>query len=383
MLAPAVLVCAFIATMALQQAAAATVSTVDLAAAAAEGVAWQGIGGISGGGATSALLRPYPPIQRSQILDLLFNRSFAASLPILKVEIGGDSQTTDGTEPSHRHTEEEEPNFERGYEWWLMKEAKARNPDIILWGLPWAFPGWTDATNRNNPYSNVTKTAQYVVDWVDGARRVHGLDIAMVGCWNERPYNVDYLKELRRQLDARNLTGTGIIADDGHSSGALASAMQKDPALMKAVQAFGQHYPSMTSPAATTAVAKANNKPIFASEDYGVYFDSSGGKAWARLINQNYVRGGISGTIAWNLVTSYYSPHSTASYGPCPACNDALPFRLCGLSEYAYCHGCRRAALPLLTQAHALQCTQLGRGPATTSPPPNSTSPPTPHSLQP
>ena len=51
--------------------------------------AFGGIGGISGGGATSALLRSYPRQQREQILDLLFNRSFAASLPILKVEIGG------------------------------------------------------------------------------------------------------------------------------------------------------------------------------------------------------------------------------------------------------------------------------------------------------
>ena len=32
-------------------------------------------------------------------------------------------------------------NYERGYEWWLMVEAKKRNPDILLYGLPWAFPG--------------------------------------------------------------------------------------------------------------------------------------------------------------------------------------------------------------------------------------------------
>jgi galactosylceramidase len=142
-------------------------------------------------------LRPYPVEQRSQILDLLFNKSFAAALPVLKVEIGGDAQTTDGTEASHRHTKGEKPNFNRGYEWWLMKEAKARNPDIIIWGLPWAFPGWLDDTNSNNPYANVSATAEYVVDWVDGARREHGLDIAMVGCWNERPYVV-------RSIPARN-----------------------------------------------------------------------------------------------------------------------------------------------------------------------------------
>lgn len=59
--------------------------------AASRGQLWGGIGAISGGGATSALLRPYPEQQRSEILDLLFKPSFAASLPILKVESANSS----------------------------------------------------------------------------------------------------------------------------------------------------------------------------------------------------------------------------------------------------------------------------------------------------
>ena len=31
--------------------------------------------------------------------------------------------------------------FQR-YEWWLMKQAKSRNPSITLYGLPWGFPNW-------------------------------------------------------------------------------------------------------------------------------------------------------------------------------------------------------------------------------------------------
>ena len=242
-----------------------------------------------------------------------------------------------GTEASHRHTRDEEPNYQRGYEWWLMKAARARNPEIKLWGLPWAFPGWLDATRKNNPYSNVSATAEYVVQWVEGAKTVHGLEIDMVGCWNERPWNGDYLKELRRQLDAKGFEKTGIIADDGKAAGALATAMQADSELMSAVSAFGMHYPGMVSPAPARQVSNDTGKPIFASEDYGVYFDKSGGKAWARLINQNAVRGGMSGTIAWNLVTSYYAPYDSMDYGPCPACNpNGLPYRFCGLFHAAW-----------------------------------------------
>lgn len=40
----------------------------------------------------------------------------------------------DGTEPSHMHYENDE-NYFRGYEWWLMKEAKKRNPNITLIGM--------------------------------------------------------------------------------------------------------------------------------------------------------------------------------------------------------------------------------------------------------
>ena len=100
-----------------------------------------GIGGLSGGGATSVLLWTYPEPQRSAILDYLFLPNFGASLHMLKVEIGGDAQSTDGAEPSHMHDPWNE-DYTRGYEWWLMTEAKKRNPGIKLYGLPWAFPQW-------------------------------------------------------------------------------------------------------------------------------------------------------------------------------------------------------------------------------------------------
>ena len=33
-------------------------------------------------------------------------------------------------------------NCNRGYEWWLLEEAKKRNPKIKTWGLSWAVPYW-------------------------------------------------------------------------------------------------------------------------------------------------------------------------------------------------------------------------------------------------
>jgi hypothetical protein len=65
------------------------------------GHVFDGVGAISGGGGNSRLLFDYPEPYRSQVLDYLFKPGFGAALQILKVEIGGDMNSTDGAEPSH------------------------------------------------------------------------------------------------------------------------------------------------------------------------------------------------------------------------------------------------------------------------------------------
>lgn len=79
-----------------------------------------------------------------------------------------------------------------------MKEAKKRNPDIKLIGLPWAWPGWI-GENGTWPYSNTVKSANYIVNWIIGASKVHNLSIDYVGIWNERPYSSEYIKVNCRQ----------------------------------------------------------------------------------------------------------------------------------------------------------------------------------------
>ncbi|XP_017287142.1 galactocerebrosidase isoform X2 [Kryptolebias marmoratus] len=259
---------------------------------------FDGIGGLSGGGATSRLLVNYKEPYRSQILDYLFKPNFGASLHILKVEIGGDAQTTDGTEPSHMHYENDE-NFFRGYEWWLMKEAKKRNPNITLIGLPWAFPGWV-GRGKNWPYDFPDVTAAYVVNWILGAKKYHNLDIQYVGIWNEKSFDATYIKVLRNMLDRLGLTDVGIIAADGDWS--IADSMIADSQLKEAVQVIGAHYPGTK----TVPQALKTQKKLWSSEDYSTFNDEVGGGCWARILNQNYVNGLMTSTISWNLVASYY-----------------------------------------------------------------------------
>ena len=70
------------------------------------GRTFEGLGGLSAG-AGSRLLVDYPEPQRGEVLDFLFKPNFGASLHHLKVEIGGDVNSTEGSEPSYARTRQE------------------------------------------------------------------------------------------------------------------------------------------------------------------------------------------------------------------------------------------------------------------------------------
>ena len=127
----------------------------------------------AGQASSSDSLSPSDRLQ--EVLDFLFKPDYGLNLQILKVEVGGDTDATEGAEPSHMHASGDE-DYTRGYEWWLMKEARARNPDIKLYGLPWGWPGWLDPAatpdkQAKNPFADPKVTANYTLAWLLGAKR--------------------------------------------------------------------------------------------------------------------------------------------------------------------------------------------------------------------
>ena len=147
-----------------------------------------GFGSLSGGGATSRMLFQYPETQLNEILDFLFLPSFGSALHILKVEIGGDGQSSEGVESSHAHFADE-LNFYRGYEWRLMVEARKRNPSILISALAWTWPGWV-GQGKQSPWTNNTVSSNYIISWLKGARDVYNITLDYVDAdWNERGWN--------------------------------------------------------------------------------------------------------------------------------------------------------------------------------------------------
>lgn len=295
---------------------------------ASAGRRFDGIGALSAG-ASSRLLIDYPEPYRSQVLDYLFKPNYGASLQHLKVEIGGEVNSTDGSEPSSMRTRSDH-DYTRGYEWWLMSEARKRNPKIVLDTLAWGAPGWIGGGNF---YSD--DMANYVADFIEGAKKQWGLDIAYTGIWNEKHFeSAEYVKTLRRVLDAHHLATQIVCCDEYPSANVdqwtILKAMAEDPALRDAIAVVSVHYPRMNGKLTTPPSALEIGKPLWSSEDQPESNASNilsrdwqvGGRSLAKLYNENYLKGGFTATEIWSPITSYYdnlaAPNSGLMYANTP-----------------------------------------------------------------
>jgi O-glycosyl hydrolase len=297
-----------LAALAAPQAAAAPRATTAAAGqtiavdGASQGRVFDGVGALSAG-ASSRLLVDYPPAERSAILDYLFKPGYGASLQILKTEIGGDTNSTDGTELSDE-TQQGQVSCDTGYEWWLMEQAKRLNPAIKLYALEWGTPGWVGAGTGT---TWTTQNIGYLLNWL-GCARQHGLTINYLGGWNEKGYNATWYEELRSALNAHGYSRIQIVADDSFSWDA-ASAAATDPSFNDAVSVFGDHYPCgyPSGPDCTTpAAVHALDKPLWASEMGSSGYDS-GAAALAQDINEDYVEGQMTAAVNWSLIWSAYA----------------------------------------------------------------------------
>jgi O-glycosyl hydrolase len=269
----------------------------------ATGRRFDGVGAISGGGGTSRLLPDYPVQQQSEILDYLFKPNVGANVQILKVEIGGDTNSTNGAEASHMRTATD-LNCNRGYEWWLMQQAKARNPNVKLAGLAWGAPGWLGSFTS-------TDTINYLIKWI-GCAQQHGLTIDYIGGQNEAGYDKSWLEQFKSALKANNLSTQLIGGDEIGEAWGIVDDMNSDATLRGAVDIAGVHYPCQNDggPADNCLPPSGTNpaglsKPVWASEHGSQNLDT-GAPALARALNRDYIDARITALLHWNLVDATY-----------------------------------------------------------------------------
>jgi galactosylceramidase len=253
------------------------------------------------------MLMSYPEPQRSQILDMLFKPNFGAAMTTLYSEVGGDCNSTESTEPSHMHSSTDQ-NYRRGWEWWIIDEAKKRNPSITLDAVAWGAPGWV---------GNGTFWSQgmcdYYVKWIQGLKSTYGYDLDAIGCRNEAGVSISFVKMFKATLLSNGLTNVKLQAFDNWGAGKwdFVAQFSTDPALAAAVDVISAHT-TWNSPWSETQIpmpdyVKNCGKPLWDSEEH---FNGQTGYNQATAVvnacNANYISMGITKTVFWHLISAFY-----------------------------------------------------------------------------
>lgn len=278
----------------------ASAQTIQLSASAS-GKQFDGIGAVNGGGATSVLLKDYPEPQRSQIMDMVYKPNFGASVSALLVEIPGDGNSTQGSMPSHAHYRGD-ANYKRGYMWWVMAEAKRRNPALSLDATSWSAPAWV-----GNFWSD--DMVDYYIAWLQGLRQVHGLELDALGCHNEQGWSGDFAKHLRRAMNERGFRDVKLhgFGNWGNQKMDFLKYMQEDAELRDALDAVCAHtFSEIQLTPEQRKMAEDMGKPIWNSEDH-VYlpgFDCL--ITIVKCFNENYIISGATKVINWYDIGATY-----------------------------------------------------------------------------
>jgi hypothetical protein len=275
------------------------------------GRVYDGVGAILGGGGNARYLMDYPARERDQILAYLFKPDYGASLQILKLEIGGDSDSSDGSEPSIEHTRGH-INCDAGYEFSIAARAVALNRNLRLYGLQWTAPGWV---GKGAGRRFTTRDIHYLISWLGCAQR-RGLTISYLGGWNEVDSS-DHRAWFRRLRRALNRTGhrrVQIVAADSRGPRAWLYVGDRDIAVLGAHDVCGTETgvagasTACTSPWSQDGHQESASQPMWASELGGMDGGALPGcqqpcaPAMDRAVIRGYVDARLTGFLEWPVL---------------------------------------------------------------------------------
>ena len=226
-------------------------------------------------------------------MNLLFNPVTGAGLTSIKVEMGGDVNTSSGTEPATKRSADEPANVLRGAGWHFAADAKRINPDIKIEILRWGEPSWT-GTDFERRY-------QWYKETIDAVYDTFGIKIDYVSPGqNERndmsitnTRNLDWIKyfakRLQEETDGRyDYSQIKIVAADTYRKPETANLILLDQELLELVDVFSYHYDLSGHPS-LTRLSQEHGKEVWYGE---------GIAPMVRAQNRYHVdpeRGGIGG----------------------------------------------------------------------------------------
>lgn len=233
----------------------------------AENFLYRGAGMVTGNN-SSRLLIDYKwenPDAYRKILEYIFGDKGLA-VTHLKIEMGSDINSSSGTEPSVKRSEDETADVTRGAGYQLAADAKKINPDLTLDMLWWSEPAWIKQAAD-------TYAARYkwYKETLDAAYKTYGLKFDYVSATqNERGADNTWIKYLSKALKAEkncpyDYSAIKIVAGDEVCTWNVAEDMLNDAELMKAIDVFGSHYTSHSTETAQR-IAAEYGKELWFSE---------------------------------------------------------------------------------------------------------------------
>lgn len=210
---------------------------------------YRGAGMVSGNNSSRLLLdyKAENPDAYRELLEYMFGDS-GVGINHLKLEMGADINSSSGTEPNVKRTEEETADVTRGAGYQLAADAKKVNPDLTLDMLYWSEPLWV--TNSEDVYAARYK---WYKETLDAAYDTYGIKFDYVSAVrNERAIDSEWVKYLSKALKAEtdcpyDYSAIKIVAADEVCSWNIAGQMKKDEELMNAVDVIGSHYTSWST----------------------------------------------------------------------------------------------------------------------------------------
>ncbi|WP_167958173.1 bacterial Ig-like domain-containing protein [Anaerosporobacter faecicola] len=278
---------------------------------------FQGFGAVTCNN-TSNLLIDYKeenPTEYWEMMNMLFNTETGAGLSHVKVELGGDVNSSSGTEPATMRSEDEEANVRRGAGWVFAADALTINPDITIEALRWGEPSWTWDGGFEARYKWYKET-------IDAAYDEFGIKLSYLSPGqNENNAgsgsvsvsdNFAWIKYCAQRLNAEtegryDYSQIKIVASDSHcGSEAIAKAMLADPELMDLIDVIGDHY-QIRGNASLTTLNEEYGKEVWYSEGVAPMINAK------ERINAQPEYGGVGGTVGMiDLATRYICAYQYA-----------------------------------------------------------------------
>lgn len=215
----------------------------------AENTRYDGLGMVTANNSSRLLLdyKSEHPEAYQKLLEYMFGED-GMGLSLIKIEMGADVDSSSGTEPAVKRTEDEKADVTRGAGYQLAADALAINPDIKVDMLYWGVPNWVKKAEDSHE-----ALYQWYKQTIDAMYDTYGIQVSYITAnQNERSIDTDFIKYIRNALDnetdARyDYSAIQIVAGEEVGTWSLAKKMLEDQELMDAVDVITSHYTSWTN----------------------------------------------------------------------------------------------------------------------------------------